>query len=325
MLDANVILNLPSETEPKRRTFWLRLRDHFSGSGDKGDTEALTIAGRQAFRRLLWGLDKASFNNVICARADAEELWLDQDGTRHDLEHVISKVVGTGALERGFDVLELVVSRRLEALHCLVSIHVLNRVPQGEPEFSAQVSTRMTDLRLAPGESPLAYRARIEEFMADVPALERRRLRIEDAVRQLVRGLEHSMGAQMTEVSPAQMRIVVPGPDQVARFSSLKFGSDLPGIEYSARPVPRGDGAYDNPHVKHFFDPYHALLAWIMTRGIVDKGLWRRPDVKLIHPRGIVLATASDADSLQHLELDVPADAVTLAEGGIATAYDGPR
>jgi hypothetical protein len=321
MLDAHVILDLPSEAEPRRRAFWHRLRDRFSGSEERGETEELTIAGREAFRRLMWGLDKAGFDNIICALADSEELWLDQAGTKHDLEHVIAKVVDTGALERGFDMLELVASRRLENLHCLVAIRVRNRVPQGEPEFSAQVCTRLSDLRIATGETPLSYRSRVEEFMADPPAFERCRLRVEDVVRLLVRGLERSMGARMTEASPVEARIVVPGPDRVAGFDALKFGAEVTGIEYSARPRPGLEGAYDNPHERHFYDPYHALQSWLMTRAILDKNLWRRPDVKLVHPRGIVLATASEAQNLAQLELDVAADAVTLGESGIATAY----
>jgi hypothetical protein len=295
-----------------------------AGTKDLGDKQqSLTVAGREAFRRLMWGLDKSGFDNVLCALADDEVLWLDDAGTHHDLERLIAKVAETGALERGFDALEVVVSRRIDRLHCLIAIRVLDRVPAGEPEFKAQIVSRMNDLRVQPGESPRDYRDRIVAFMRDESNLERRLHAIADVSRQLARGIERSLGAKIVGESPAEARIVVPGPEQVASFDGLAFGGEIPPPQYSARPRARTAGAYDDPHVRHYFDPYHDLLCWIMTRAILDEGVWRRPDVKLVHPHGVVLATANDPKSLSNLVLDVPADAVVLGEQSIATSFAG--
>lgn len=322
MLQATLTLDLPSvPAEPGGPL--RRLTRRLTGNKKIAGTEELVMAGREALRRILWAAENGGFENVIHVVADGEALYVDRQQRRHDLDAVLSRVESHELLAKGFEHLRIVLSRRFEGMHTVAAIDVRDHVQSGEHEFTARFSTRLHDLRPEAGEDPVGWASRVRAFVQDAATIEAR----VQAARKMVDGARRGFESNLKLVGGTGMnveiRVVVPGPRQVARFRHLQFGQFLRSPAYRALPEEKRVGAYDDPHVYHFFDPYHDLLSWVIVDEILA-GHWRRPDVKLVHTDGTVLATATNTEALQSLQFEVPRSAVTIGEGGIAVSESVP-
>lgn len=322
MLQASLSLDLPSVPADPGGPF-RRLIRALTGQKKIAGTDELQIAGREAFRRILWGAERGGFENVIQVVADGEPLYVDRQQRRHDLEAVLNKIEAHDLLRKGFEHLRVIFAKRYDGLHTVVKLDVRDYVPTGTHEFTARLSTRLSDLRPTNEETPLQWAERVRAFVRDPAQLNDRLARVQEVVDAFARAMAQSLGVAGATTSPVEVRVVVPGARQVGRFRHLRFGQFVRSPTYRARPEEKRAGAYDDPHVYHFFDPYHDVLSWVLLDEILA-GHWRRDDVLVLHPDGTVLATASNTQALESLQFEVPRNAVTIGEGGIAVAESVP-
>ena len=165
-------------------------------------------------------------------------------------------------------------------------------------------SSRLTSLRVQPGEGPLEYQRRVLDSAAS-GVLGRQESRVVTAVARLATALDGLQPIRV-DASDVRFRIVVPGPTQLGRLRHLGFRGLVRARVYRPAPMVRAGGAYDDPHVHHDYDPYHDLLSWILVLG-ARAGRWDARGVEFVRPDGAVI---DDVTSCSPEELGVPLTAV---------------
>ena len=206
-------------------------------------------------------------------------------------------------LRAGFKKLELVASLRNSGLHSLVDVAFDEDVLWADHELTVRWSSRLTSLRVQPGEGPLEYQQRVLES-ASTGVLRSEESRVVTAVARLASALDGLQPIRV-EASDVRVRVVVPGPTQLGRLRHLGFRGAVRSRVYRPAPTTRARGAYDDPHVHHYYDPYHDLLSWIL---VVEarEGRWDAQGVEFVRPDGVAI----DVVQCDPAELGVPLTAV---------------
>jgi len=303
---AELTIDLPSEELPSDPVLLSVLKWIFT-TEETGALERVTGDGLTWCRRLVGACTRGGLTDVVAMTADDTELYLDDRGKFEDFGEVVDAVVKRGGLQGGFSELRVVLSGTYEEWHAAATIRLRTEVEKGAPEIDLQWSARSLGMRVQPGESPAQYRDRITSLARDPSAAMAAFAAPEVMLDNLIEHFAHELGAP-----PAQSRrrvVVVPGPVQVGRFRTLGFERSL--RDRTVRPVAieRRTGAYDEPQVYYFFDPYHDLLSWILAAEIVE-GRWAGPDVELVDHHGNPLPVGAGA----YAQWEVAPDAVVIGD-----------
>lgn len=318
MLHSRLTVELPSEPLPRSGPIMRLLVALFTDGEPKGDRDRLLADSLEILRASLTAFHAADFDDVVAIRVGGSTIYADTEQRLDDLEDALRRVVESGRLAPGFRSVRVVLSHRAEGLHTVAELVLDEEVARGTAPLSVALTGRIEGLRVRPDESLLEYRARVDAALAD-GELERCRAELDRSTRALSDALSEAFGSAAVRIEPTAVRVVAPGPLQVARFRHLGVGRRLRSPTY--RPDPKAhtrSAAYDHAHVRYFFDPYHDLLCWIIVDAVLE-GRAAATRMTIVDPDANVLlqldgSTARPAS----VELPVARELVTLEESSVA-------
>ena len=312
---VRLTIDLPSEALPSDPVLLGVLRWIFT-TGQTGARERLTGNGLGWCRRLMQACARGGLSDVVAVVADGTELYLDERGTSEDIGEALRTVLERGGLQGGFQELHVVVAGSSDGWHAVAAIRLRTEVAKGVPEIDIDWSARSLELRITDEETPLEFERRIVGLGSDAELVDAAMRPSVAMLDRLVAELADSLGTpsepgghHRVHASGQGRTVVVPGPRQVARFRSLGFGRSLRGRTYRPRATEKRSGAYDEPQVYYFFDPYHDLLSWIVAREVAEQR-WCGPQIDLVDTDGLPAGAPSD--------WKVSPDAVVIGREGIA-------
>lgn len=271
---------------------------------------ANTAATLTAAETCLRALDSAGFHDVISASVGSSLVYVDDEQRSDDLEAAITALAQCDTLNRGSPI-QLALSREHDGLHTVVTVTLRDAM-------TIRWSSRITAFRIAKGERPGPYKRRIREALLS-GAFDNHLACAHTASDDLVAGLGTAFGPTHITASEMLARVVLPGPTQLGRLRHVGFGEQVRERTYHAVPTVRRRGPYDDPHVHHFFDPYHDLLCWLLARAVAE-GLWHPANVEFVDINGSPLQDGQSPKAT----LRVPADAVVFLEDRLEIAEDIP-
>lgn len=290
-----------------------------SGPDPHAGRKHITENGLTVLENLLRGFANAGFDDVVSVLVDRRAVYIDTKQQLHDLQAALEETVRCGALRDGLRDVHVVLSQRSDHLHNLAHLAVTDDVLVDESEVQIRWSTRIAALRVRGDEGALAYQQRIAAAAAQGEVDEACKAASRDA-QALAKALGETMAPAQVSLDTMTTRVVVPGPRQVGRFRHLGFGKRLRPRVYRAHPKDQRVGAYDDPHVYYYFDPYHDLLSWVLVQEALA-GRWQAPGVEFVHPDGRLLFRGGQQPTEP---LDVPSDSVRLEENTLVIADDIP-
>lgn len=306
---AALSIDLPSESLPRDSRGLAILKWIFTTGEPAKDRERLVEAGLIWCQRVAAAAAEAGFTDAVALIADEGEVYVDDKEQRGDVSQLIEAIAERGDLEGGFERLELVLSREHAGWHALIAVVVETQVDAGQPEVKVTWSARNVDQRIHGEETPAAYRDRVVAWANSGEACGASFEAANDMLDELV-------GALSREVAPVEVErwatVVAPGLAQVGRFRSLGFGKGVRGRTHRPRAKERRTGAYDEPHVYYYFDPYHDLLSLLVLREVVE-GRWQGPTIRVQHRTGHYVEPP-----FAGAQWEVPLDAVQLGESVVA-------
>ncbi len=319
MLHASITIDLPSEPYPPSGRIASLVRWVLSGPDPRAGHTHITVSALAVFEKLLAGVEASGFDDVISVLVGRKPVYIDTQHRLDDIQEALEQTAKCGSLGEGFKDVHCVVSRPHDGMHSLVDVTLDEDVLADQHELSLRWSTRMTDLRVRGDENPAQYLERVRAALGS-DGLRGAVSTTTAATEQLATQLEAQFGAVTLHRSPVVARVVVPGPTQIGRFRHLGFGQRLRARVYRPEPKDRRVGAYDDPHVYYYFDPYHDLLSWVLVQEALA-GRWDATGVEFLHPDGRVLFRGGE----QPIEaLEVPSDAVQFGEHGLTIADEMP-
>jgi hypothetical protein len=299
MLNSAVVVDLPSAVTDRHKTPLEWLRSAFGAKLDlRGDHEELTISAMSLVAGLVEGFSKAGVTDVISFVVDKKVVYIDSNEVPDDLAVIWQAAEQKGILERRFSEMHLVLSHKEAGLHVLIDARIRNRVLLGEEEMTVVFSARVEELKIQPGETPSAYRARIEAYMSDETRADANRVALDALTARVADDLGKALvGAARVQTYPATVRIIAPEERQVARFRKLRFGNDVEGPRYRAVPTYQRAGAYADPFYYYYYDPYYDFMSWVMLDSMLHHQYWNVPTVQVIDTGGNMLGTGDAVES----------------------------
>lgn len=303
-------IDLPSEELPPDPAILRVLRWIFTTNETKTDGHELVGSGLEWCRRVMAASAHGGLDDLIALAADGQDLYLDQEQREENFTEVLDEIAQRGDLKGGFELLTLVLSGHHADWHALASIQLQTHADANTPEITVEWSARSLGLRVQEDETPEAYIDRIEGVCRD-PAKATAAFSPPESMLDGV--LEHwraELAPSVVQTTSRMLRVVVPGPTQVARFRNLGFGRALRPRAYRPKAKEKRPGAYDEPQVYYYFDPYHDLLSWVVAKEVVA-ARFRGPAMKVVDRSGNPLPIGPGAEA----KWEVPTDAVSIEDG----------
>ena len=288
MLHARLLIDLPREPLPRSGAITRLLLSLVSDPGPDEDRDRLLGDALETLRTTLHAFGEAGVDDVVVLRVGDEVIYADDEQRLDDADQALARVVASGRLQRGFGSLRVVLSHRGEGLHTVVQIELDEEVVRGHAPLSVELVARISALRVRADEGPARYRERVDAWLA-AGGLDLQLETMDRLTQALSVALAGAFGSVAVRVDPPTLRVVAPGPVQVARLRHLGFRARLRPPTY--RPVPKGwrrSAAYDHPHVHCFFDPYHDLLSLVVVDALLD-GRAPARQVTVVDPDATVL------------------------------------
>jgi hypothetical protein len=301
MLKSTIAIDLPSTLAGRTMTTAQWARDLFESRLDlRGDHEELTISAMSLVAGLVEGFSGAGVDDVISFVVDKRVIYVDTRDVDGDLEEILAAARHREILENPFNEMHLVLSRKESGLHVLIETCIRNRVLMGDDEMNIELSARIEELQIQPGDSAEAYRARIESFMKDIARIAAYRQALDAVTRRIADAVTLTLRGTRTQAHPAVVRIIRPGIEQLARFRKLPFGANIERPHYRPVPTYLRSGAYADPFFYYYHDPYYDLMNWVMLDSMLHQGHWRSPAVEVIAPSGVPLGNGADLTRATH-------------------------
>ena len=306
-------IDLPSEELPPDPAILRVLRWIFTTDDTKANRHELIGGGLEWCRRLMTASEHGGLDDLVALAADGEDLYIDKEQKEEDFTEVLDAIAQRGDLEGGFERMTVVLSGYYEDWHGLASIDLETQADAKTPEIGIDWSARSVGLRVGADETPASYVERIEKVCRDPEAAKKAFAPPEQLLDRSLERWRAELAPGVVEVKARRMRVVVPGPTQVGRFRNLGFGKTLRPRAYRPKAKETRIGAYDEPQVYYFFDPYHDLLSWVVAKEIVGS-TFRGPPIALVDRQGDPLPIGPGAEA----QWEVPIDAVTITDGKLA-------
>ena len=322
MLHATIDIDLPGQPLPttgrvEKALRWLvgASTDPNVGRRKRDDADLIVLD------RLLAGLRQAGFTDVVAISAGSRRIFVDEGPNTDDIDEALRQVVQSPHLRDHQPQLRVVASRTHDGLHSVVEVTVRSDAGNDQPDVQIRWSTRVADLRVGERDTPVAYRSRVVQALAD-GRLSRAFDDTTAALGELAAALQSQLPGSRVKVGELRSRVVAPGPTQVGRFRHLGFSARVRPRTYRPQPPERRTGAYDDPHVYHYYDPYHDLLSWILLQE-ARGGRWSGPPTAFVRPDGSLIFESTAVDP--GAALPVPPAAVEFGNKRLVVADDLPR
>ncbi|MEM9455465.1 MAG: hypothetical protein AAGF11_14885 [Myxococcota bacterium] len=312
MLHTSITIDLPSEPYPTSGRIASLMRWVLLGPDPHAGRKRLTVSGLTVLDKLLTGLAASGFDDVISVLVDRRPVYIDTQQRLDDIQLALDRTLASGALRQGLRDVHMVLSRAHDGVHSLADVTLDDEVLVSEHPVALRWSTRIASLRVRPDEGPLEYRERVRDTLS-TSGLRPQIAATTAASSQLADNLRAHLQPATVSRHSVVGRVVVPGPTQVGRFRHLGFRQRLRARVYRAEPKDKRIGAYDDPHVYYYYDPYHDLLSWLLVHEALA-GRWDAEGVEFVHPDGRLLFVGGQAP---REPLDVPSDAVEFHAQGL--------
>jgi hypothetical protein len=298
MLRSSIRVDLPSvETQRSPGPIeWLRTM--FGAELDlRSGKEELTVGAFSLVEGLVKGFAGAGVDDVISFLVDKKVVYIDTNDVPRDLPLIAKAAEAAGVFERRFREMHLVLAHKDAALHTILDCKITNQVLLGEAEMVIELSGRLLDLQIRPGETAEDYAERVKSFAAQPESFEPARRWLDAFTRRVAAALGQVLvGAKVTH-EDAIVQLVRPGAQQISRFSKLGFGAEVESPTY--RPVPTAEraGAYADPFYYYYYDPYYDYMNFVLVGAMMHQSLWQSPRVMVVDPIGTPLFSGVDAAS----------------------------
>lgn len=313
MLHARLTVELPREPLPRTGRITRLLLSLITDPGPEGERDRLLGDGLEILRVILSAFSAAGWRDVVSIRVGEDVIYSDGQRRLDDLGQALDDVVRSGRLGRGFGMLRVVLSYEAQGQHTVAELELDEEVVRGKAPLNIEMVGRIVELRVRPDENPRSYQQRVDAQLAD-GILETHTSRAGGVLTMLSSALSRAFDSISVRVEPPELRLVAPGPVQVGRFRHLGFGPRLRPPTYRAVPTGRRSAAYEHPHVRYFYDPYHDLLCWVMLLALLDDQV-AVERMTVVDPDAKILFELDEfTDVPEHVTLPVPRSAVTLED-----------
>lgn len=254
-----------------------------------------TVSAFSLLEGLYRGFRRAGITDAVSFLVDRRAIYVDTQEVTHDLDLVWKAAQERGVLERPFEEMHLVLTRHQAGLHLLFDLRLTAKVMSGEPHLTIDVSGRPEELRIRRGESAQEYHLRIQEITRNEGGPEAYLAAMDAIATDLADALQRDVPGARTEVVGARVQIVKPGARELGRFRQLRFGEEVTTPTY--RPVPSRThrGAYADPFVHYWYDPYWDLTHWMLLSSMMHHH-WHTPDVVVVDSSGATLFDGAHPD-----------------------------
>jgi hypothetical protein len=320
MIKARIAVDLPSAEYDRRLGPIEWVRTLFGAEIDlRSGREELTIGAFSLLEGTWRAFQRVGVHDAISFLVDKRVIYLDTNEVTHDLDLVWQSAGDRGVLDAKFKEMHLVCTHHEGGLHVLFDVRVTADVVLGDAEMVVDVSARPEELRIQAGETAEAFSARVKQFSADEGKIEQHRLYLDDMVRELGAALEREIVGARVLVDRAEVKVVRPGARQIAKFGKLGFGGSVAQAQYRPTPSAARTGAYADPFVYYWYDPYWDLTSWILIDAMLHDHHWSHAShVHVVDGGGSELFTGASASDYASSADGWGSDAVSFTDDGVS-------
>jgi len=316
MLKARIAVDLPSAETQRSMGPVEWVRSLFGAQIDlRSGKEELTVCAFSLVEGLIAGFARAGVADVLSFLVDRQVVYLDSNDVPDDLPLIAQAAQAAGVLDRRFRELHLVLAHKDDSVHTILDTRITNRVVLGEAEMQVELSGRLVELQIRPGETAEQYAERIKRFAADPDSYEPGRQRLELLAQRVAAALATALIGAKVSATPASVQIIRPDALQLHRFRGLGFGDEVQSPQYRPVPSMQRAGAYADPFYYYYYDPYYDFMSYVLVDSMLHQAAWHSPHVHVVDPAGTQLFTGNQA--LAHAgDSWVGNDAISFDVGG---------
>ena len=322
MLKSKLVVDLPSVETNRRMGPIEWVRSLFGAKLDlrSGESE-LTVGAFSLVEGLTEAFAAAGVTDAISFLVDKKVVYADTNDVPDDLPLVAKAAEEAGVLDRSFTEMHLVLAHKTPTIHAIFDCEIASHVVLGQAEMEVDVSARLTELAIKPGETAEQYAARVKAFAAEDDSFDPARRELDALVDRVADALRAKLvGATVTR-DPAVVQIIRPDRRQIGKFNDLPFGADVRAPEYRAVPTMQRYGAYADPFYYYYYDPYYDFMSWVLVDGMMHDAMWHSNYVQVVEPSGALLFTGDQAANHAN-DSWFDRDAVGFTDGGVSVAPD---
>lgn len=296
MLQSSVVVDLPSAEirRAPRPSEWVRSLFATEATPGTG-REELTISVVALITSLHHAFRVVGVADAVSLTVDGKVVWTDPHDRPDDLERMWAHVREQGVLDKPFDAISLVLTRRWQGLFLLFDLRLARTVVIGQAEMVVEVYAR-PDLSPRLGDGPRAAWDRAYAWFADPHALDRARIVVAAQVRALQDALAAAIPDSVVQTHPTQVVLVRPTAEEVQGLVARRWPYD--GGPRWRIGFPEAPKAPD-PLAALWEDPGFAIVrtaAYAATIREADAGT-RRAGVIVVDASGHALFDGGDAEA----------------------------
>lgn len=304
MIECTLALDLPSEETRRRPNLVEWVGSLFGSKPDlRSGDEQLTVGGRGLLQGLYDALRDCGVEDAIALLVDKRVLYHDKEGHTRDISLMAAAAQESGALDRPFRELHLVLSTHHGGLHIITDVKVkaLNRI--GIPEVVIQLSGRAEALTAERKEDPAAFADRVRRFAADPHNMDALRLTLEGFAGQLAVSVRRHLPVVDVQQGPARIQVLRPDRATLRGMDGAHAGQGGPALrEAPARAARSGGDVYG----VYYHDPYWDLTSFVLWSSMLHSH--HHTDVVYVDRTGSEVPGDAGMDT----------SGVSIGEGGVS-------
>jgi hypothetical protein len=260
--------------------------------------EALTVSAFTIVDGLVRTFYAAGITNVISFLVDKRVVYMDTNNVPDDLPLLAQAAQQAGVLDRKFNQMRLVLTHEEAGVHIIFDVGIVDGVVKGTDEMWIDISGRVEELRVNPGETAQQFAERVRAFGRSPDAVEPYRLAVDAIKNRLFDALRTAIPGARVTPSSTIVSIVRPDAEQIGRFRKLGFGSRASPPVYRPVPTLQRYGAYRDPFYYYYYDPYYDFMSWVLINDVITQPVhdhWHTDHVYVVSPTGQPLYAGSTA------------------------------
>jgi hypothetical protein len=293
-LVATIGIHVTGSLIERQPSFWEKLKQGVGGRVDlTTDRVKVELEATAVVDQVRRSLQRLGVDNALSLVIDDTVIYQDTAGKAGDLpDLVIALSEHASVFGRGFRELRFAAEHEEAGLHLVIETRARAEHKATEPAAVVSLGGRLRALEPKPGETPEAYRARVEPLTKDTVAFETARMQFESFVNRL----EDALRAAIPEARVQQLR---------AEAKLVKATPRTP----AERPDEVRDPvhpAYD-PFMRYYPSPMGLMLDAMIISSFMH-AFHPSPAIFVTNPMGANLGTTQEvAAQPERLESD-PAD-----------------
>lgn len=254
----------------------------------------------QTVSTLFLGLHTAGLVDVRAVLIDDRLAFLDRGGEGALLARAHALTLRSLAGDRPFERLVVTAEVEHEGLQVLAHFEIRTPFRTGTDALQVHLSAKIDQLAPRPGEGARAYDRRIRAFASAYPQIEGYRLSLQGLGERVGEILAQAFDDAPIRYDGTWIRVVQVQPAQIGAFRDLLFGDEVVRPRYRPMPQFMRRGAYSDPFVYFYYDPYYDFLNWVLLDAVLYEAAWRTRDVRIVEPAGTLLFRGHEADKGAH-------------------------